>query len=145
MSEQSEQTTEQAADRPRRFLRSRDDRFIAGVCGGLGRYFNVDPVLFRVGAVALLFAGGASLFVYAALWIFVATDDGTGQPTGPSPIRRLLGGADGRIRAGRVAAIFAAVVGAVALALRLAMPSIKCWLVTRKKRTPSSQSYASPS
>ena len=40
---------------PRRFLRSRDDRFIAGVCGGLGRYFNVDPVLFRVGTVALLF------------------------------------------------------------------------------------------
>src|SRR6267154_1874268 len=117
MTEQTEQMTERAP-RPRRFLRSRDDRFVAGVCGGLGRYFNVDPVLFRVGAVALLFAGGASLFIYAALWIFVATDDGTGQPTEPSPIRRLLGGADGRIRTGRVAAIVIAVgVGAVAGAL----------------------------
>jgi phage shock protein PspC (stress-responsive transcriptional regulator) len=118
MTEQTEQTTERTP-RPRRFLRSRDDRFIAGVCGGLGRYFNVDPVLFRVGAVALLFAGGASLFIYAALWIFVSTDDGTGQPTGPSPIRRLLGGADGRIRAGRVAAIVGAIVGGIALAFAL--------------------------
>ena len=35
-------------DGPRRLLRSRDDRVIAGVAGGLGRYFNVDPVLFRI-------------------------------------------------------------------------------------------------
>jgi len=74
MPEQSEQTTEQAPG-PRRFLRSRDDRFIGGVCGGLGRYFNVDPVLFRIGAVALAFAGGVAFFVYAALWLFAATDD----------------------------------------------------------------------
>jgi phage shock protein PspC (stress-responsive transcriptional regulator) len=105
--------------RPRRFLRSREDRFLAGVCGGLGRYFNVDPVLFRVGAVALLFAGGVSVFIYAALWVFVPTDDGTGQPSGPSPIRRLLGGPDGRIRAGRVAAIVGAAVGAIVLAFLL--------------------------
>ena len=118
MSEQSEQTTQQVPG-PRRFLRSRDDRFIGGVCGGLGRYFNVDPVLFRIGAVALAFAGGVAFFVYAALWLFAATDDGSGQPSGPSPIRRLLGGAEGRIRAGRVAAIIAAVVGGAAVALAL--------------------------
>jgi phage shock protein PspC (stress-responsive transcriptional regulator)/predicted membrane protein len=100
---------------PRRFLRSRDDRFLGGVCGGLGRYFNVDPVLFRVGAVALAFLGGAAFLVYPALWLFVATDDGTGQPSGAPPIRRLLGGRDGRITAGRVIAIVAVIV-AVALA-----------------------------
>lgn len=101
---------------PRRFLRSRDDRFIAGVCGGLGRYFNADPVLFRVGAVVLVFLGGVAFLAYPALWLFTSIDDGTGQPSGPSPIRRLLGGADGRIRAGRVAALVAAIAGG-ALAL----------------------------
>ncbi|MDX6660811.1 MAG: hypothetical protein QOJ55_1633 [Solirubrobacteraceae bacterium] len=115
MTEQSEHSA-QATTGPRRFLRSRDDRFIAGVCGGLGRYFNADPVLFRVGAVVLVFLGGVAFLAYPALWLFTSVDDGTGQPSGPSPIRRLLGGADGRIKAGRVAAIAAAIVGgAVAL------------------------------
>src|SRR5207244_12929356 len=36
---------------PRRLLRSRSDRMILGVAGGLGRYFNVDPVIFRIGVV----------------------------------------------------------------------------------------------
>jgi phage shock protein PspC (stress-responsive transcriptional regulator) len=111
MSEQSDQTSK-APPGPRRFLRAGDDRILGGVCGGLGRYFNVDPVLFRVGAVVLLFFGGIALLVYPALWIAVPTDDGTGQPSGPAPLRRLLGGADGRIRAGRVLAIIAAVFAA---------------------------------
>lgn len=98
---------------PRRFLRSRDERWIGGVCGGLGRYFGVDPLLFRVGAIALAFVGGFALFVYAALWLIVPTDDGTGAPSGPSPLRRLFGGANGRVTAGRVVAIVAAAVGAV--------------------------------
>ena len=40
-----------AGDGPRRLTRSRGDRIIGGVCGGLGRYFNVDPLLFRIGAI----------------------------------------------------------------------------------------------
>src|SRR2546421_752756 len=111
MSDQSEQTT-QAQPGPRRFLRARDDRLLGGVCGGLGRYFNTDPVLFRVGAVVLVFIGGIALLAYPALWIAVPTDDGTGKRSGPAPLRRLLGGADGRIKAGRVVAIIAAVIAA---------------------------------
>jgi phage shock protein C len=38
----------------KRFYRSRSDRMIAGVCGGMGAYFNVDPTLIR-----LLFVGAA--------------------------------------------------------------------------------------
>ena len=38
---------------PRKLLRSREDRLIGGVCGGLGRYFNVDPILFRIGIAVL--------------------------------------------------------------------------------------------
>jgi phage shock protein PspC (stress-responsive transcriptional regulator) len=65
---------------PRRLLRSRDDRIIAGVCGGLARHFNIDPVIFRVGFVAGAFLGGLGVIVYLALLVAVPEDDGTGQP-----------------------------------------------------------------
>jgi phage shock protein C len=55
----------------RRLHRSRDDRMIAGVCGGLAQYFGVDPVVVRIGAVALALAGGAGLPAYLAAWILV--------------------------------------------------------------------------
>ena len=42
---------------PRKLLRSREDRVIGGVCGGLGRYFNVDPILFRIGIAVLALRG----------------------------------------------------------------------------------------
>ena len=44
--------------------RSRDNRMIAGVCGGIGEYFNVDPTLIRLGFVALSFLAGGGLMVY---------------------------------------------------------------------------------
>lgn len=48
--------------------RSRTNRVIAGVCGGLGQYFNLDPVLLRVLAVILAFiSGGTMILVYLAL------------------------------------------------------------------------------
>lgn len=68
---------------PRRFLRSRDDRVIAGVSGGLGRYFDVDPVIVRIAfAVSILF-GGLGVIAYLATWLFVPSDDGTGSPVPP--------------------------------------------------------------
>lgn len=54
---------------PRRLMRSRDDRVIAGVCGGLGEYLGVDAVLIRIAALILLFAGGAGFFLYIIGWI----------------------------------------------------------------------------
>jgi phage shock protein PspC (stress-responsive transcriptional regulator)/predicted membrane protein len=63
-------------DGPRRLYRSRDDRVLAGVAGGLGRYFNVDPILFRIGFVALLFFGGISAILYGAAWLFVPDEGG---------------------------------------------------------------------
>ena len=50
-------------------MRSRDDRVIAGVCGGLGEYLGVDAVLIRIAALILLFAGGAGFFLYIIGWI----------------------------------------------------------------------------
>ena len=70
-------TEEQPAPATRRLTRSRDNRVIGGVCGGLGRYFDVDPVIFRIAAVALAFVGGAGLLLYFAALLLVPTDDGT--------------------------------------------------------------------
>jgi phage shock protein PspC (stress-responsive transcriptional regulator) len=54
-----------------RLHRSIADRKIAGVCGGLGEYFELDPVFFRIGFVILAFACGAGILLYAALWLLL--------------------------------------------------------------------------
>jgi phage shock protein PspC (stress-responsive transcriptional regulator) len=59
---------------PRRFERSSSDRIIGGVCGGLGRYFDIDPMLVRIGFVALALLGGTGLIVYAAALLLVPND-----------------------------------------------------------------------
>lgn len=54
--------------------RSRDDRYVAGVAGGLGRHFGIDPTIVRVLLIALTIVGGAGLLVYAAVWLLVPED-----------------------------------------------------------------------
>jgi phage shock protein PspC (stress-responsive transcriptional regulator) len=50
----------------KRLERSRDDRMLAGVSGGLARYFELNPAFFRVGFVVLTLLGGAGLLIYLA-------------------------------------------------------------------------------
>lgn len=57
-----------------RLRRSRTDRKIAGVAGGIARHLDIDPLLVRVALVVLVFFGGASLLVYAAVWLLVPED-----------------------------------------------------------------------
>src|SRR3954451_10273063 len=64
----------------KRLTRSSSDRVIAGVAGGLGRYFELDPVVIRVALVALSFVGGVGLVAYFAAWIIVPSDDPDGEP-----------------------------------------------------------------
>jgi phage shock protein PspC (stress-responsive transcriptional regulator) len=49
--------------------RSHDSRAIAGVAGGLGEYFNLDPIIFRIAFVLLALAKGIGILVYAVCWI----------------------------------------------------------------------------
>lgn len=56
---------------PRRLYRSRKDRAIAGICGGLGEYFNADPTLFRLAALLLIPFGTLSIWAYIVLWVVV--------------------------------------------------------------------------
>lgn len=69
---------------PRRLLRSGEDRMLAGIAGGLGRYFNVDPVIFRIGFGVSLFFGGLGVLAYLAMLIVVPVDDGSGRPAADS-------------------------------------------------------------
>lgn len=56
----------------KRLYRSRRERMIAGVCGGIGEYFNVDPTLIRLGWVILLvMSGGLGLFGYLVAWVII--------------------------------------------------------------------------
>jgi phage shock protein PspC (stress-responsive transcriptional regulator) len=54
--------------------RDRRSRMVAGVCGGLGRHLDIDPVVFRILFVVLTFFGGFGLLAYAAAWLFVPVD-----------------------------------------------------------------------
>jgi len=67
---------------PRRLTRSSSDRVLGGVAGGLGRYFDIDPIIFRLGFVVLTLAGGAGVIGYAAAWLLVPADPLAGEPAG---------------------------------------------------------------
>lgn len=59
----------------KRLTRSRDERMIAGVAGGLARYLDVDPTLVRLGFGALaLISLGLGVAAYVAAWIIVPED-----------------------------------------------------------------------
>jgi phage shock protein PspC (stress-responsive transcriptional regulator) len=92
---------------PRRpLLRSRDDRKIAGVAGGLGRYTNVDPLVFRILLVVLAIFGGSGLLLYALAWLFVP-EEGEAE----SEAQRLL---RGRLRPRVIVAIVVGFIGLIA-------------------------------
>jgi phage shock protein C len=55
----------------RRLYRSKVDKIIAGVCGGIAEYYNIDPVWVRLAAVLLLFADGAGILVYIIAWVLI--------------------------------------------------------------------------
>lgn len=55
----------------KKLYRSRTERRVAGVCGGLGAYFKVDPFLIRLIFIVFFLAGGAALLVYLIMWLLV--------------------------------------------------------------------------
>jgi phage shock protein PspC (stress-responsive transcriptional regulator) len=57
-----------------KLMRRNDDRMIGGVCGGLGRYLKIDPVLVRLAFVLLTLSGGAGPLVYLLLLILMPLD-----------------------------------------------------------------------
>jgi phage shock protein PspC (stress-responsive transcriptional regulator) len=58
----------------RKLYRSRTDRKLAGVCGGLAQYFNLDATLIRVLFIVLGVLGASGLVIYLAMWIIVPNE-----------------------------------------------------------------------
>jgi phage shock protein PspC (stress-responsive transcriptional regulator) len=58
----------------KRLERSRDDRWLAGVCGGLARYFGIHPAFYRVGFVVLTLLGGSGILVYLAAYLVIPAE-----------------------------------------------------------------------
>ena len=59
-------------NQPKRLYRSRTDKVIAGVCGGLGEYFERDSTLFRVLFVLIaILSLGLGVIAYIAMWMII--------------------------------------------------------------------------
>jgi phage shock protein PspC (stress-responsive transcriptional regulator) len=83
--------------------RSKRHRVVGGVCGGFGRYFDVDPVIFRVVLAILAITGGIGLLVYGAAWLLIPAH---GQRRNEA--QHML---SGRVEAQGMAAVLTALVG----------------------------------
>ena len=99
-------TTEQPTA-PRLLRRRGDDRVLGGVASGLADYFNVDPLLIRIGFVGLMVFNGLGLGLYLLAWLLVPTDTDN-----QSVVQRIIG---------RIGAAGALVLGLVAVAIILVL------------------------
>ena len=77
----------------KKLTRSNNDRMIAGVCGGLGKHFELDPILFRIAFVLLAFMQGTGILLYIILALVIPAESeispenretGKEPPSGPS-------------------------------------------------------------
>ncbi|WP_439811808.1 PspC domain-containing protein [Streptomyces sp. P9-2] len=92
-----------AVDPGRPFRRDRRHQMFGGVCAGLGRQYDMDPVIFRITLAVLSATGGLGLIFYGFAWLFVPYDD-----EDENQVRRLL---TGRVDGHTLAAVLFALVG----------------------------------
>jgi phage shock protein PspC (stress-responsive transcriptional regulator) len=65
----------------KKFYRSRKNRVIAGICGGLAEYFDIDPIIVRLITLILVLSFGAGLIAYIIAWIVVPEEPDNLYPT----------------------------------------------------------------
>ena len=102
-----------------RLYRSRQERMVAGVCGGLGQYFNLDPVIFRLAFVLLAF-GGFGVLLYL-IFVIVVPDRPLGEP---EPV---ISGTLDSGRGREILALILVAVGLLVLASNLRIFSMPDW------------------
>ncbi|MFF4231405.1 PspC domain-containing protein [Streptomyces sp. NPDC001820] len=83
--------------------RAPDQKVVAGVCGGLGRYCDIDPVIFRIVIGVLSVTGGIGLIFYGFAWLLIPFEDEE-----ENEARRLL---SGRVEGASLTAVLLALVG----------------------------------
>jgi len=127
----------------KRVYRSRQDCKIAGVCGGLGDYFDLDPVFFRLVFLLSILVGGLGVIAYLVMWIMVPAQEGTRRDRNLlrlSATDRKIGGVCGGLGEFfeldpllfRVAFVVLAFVGGLGILLYVML-----WLVIPGPRAPS--------
>jgi phage shock protein PspC (stress-responsive transcriptional regulator) len=72
-------------EQPKKLFRSRQERMIGGVAGGLGEYLNVDPTLMRLAFVILTFFGGSGIPIYLIMWLVIPESPAAPVPPPPAP------------------------------------------------------------
>lgn len=70
----------------KRLYRSRTDRMIGGVCGGLANFLNLDPTIVRLIFVLLLITGSAGFWIYIVMLIVVPEEPAFSQPSTPKDV-----------------------------------------------------------
>lgn len=96
-------TPGEAAPGSPRFRRDRRHKMVAGVCAGLGRHTEMDPVIYRITLAVLAAAGGIGLIFYGFAWLFIPSEDEE-----ENEVRKLL---TGRVDGQALAAVLFALVG----------------------------------
>lgn len=71
----------------KRLTRSSSERILGGVCAGLARYFDTDPLLIRLVFVMITLAHGAGILLYVLLWVLMPEEGVEAPPTGSQVIK----------------------------------------------------------
>jgi phage shock protein C len=99
----------------RTLRRSADDEVIAGVCGGLGRYLGIDPVVIRIAFVVLALVGGSGILAYIIGWLVIPQEESGGST------RQSVGDPTGAERTGSAVGSGSALIGALLVVVGAAL------------------------
>ncbi|NUK72502.1 PspC domain-containing protein [Streptomyces lunaelactis] len=140
---QSEAQAEAQAEAQQPLRRASRQKVVAGVCGGLGRYCDIDPVIFRIVIGVLSVTGGIGLIFYGFAWLLIPSEDEEENEG-----RRLL---SGRVEGAQLTAVLLALIGcglflsmlsnggtlAFAALLSLAVGGAAVWSQRRRLAAPA--------
>ena len=74
------------SEQQKRLYRSVDERMVAGVCGGLGEYLNVDPTVIRIlFFIIILVSLGSGLLLYFGMWLIIPEEPLSAPAPAPAP------------------------------------------------------------
>jgi phage shock protein C len=71
----------------RRLYRSRNDRMMFGVCGGIANYFGIDSTLVRLAFMVLVLGAGSGVLLYFAAWLIIPDGGPDDRRVGRGPVR----------------------------------------------------------
>lgn len=96
----------------RALTRPKDNRWLGGVCQGLGLYFDLNPALYRIAFAALALAGGTGVVLYAASWL-VIPEEGAPDSIAAAELRKQRDHPNRLLGLALIAAITLAVVSSI--------------------------------